>query len=81
MARRKKGTNMANRMKREGLIEEGKHARVSGCDRLAERALWFPHGIVSDAIVMASQENSGIGAIGGTRRSVAEEFRMLETLY
>lgn len=70
-----------NRMRREGLVTESKDARVAGSDRLRDGAFWFPRGIVRDAVVMARQENSGIGAIGGTRRTIVQTFRILERMY
>lgn len=72
---------MANRMKREGLVEAGKDARVPGRDRLLERSIWFPYGIVRDAVILSKREAYCMGTKAGTRRSVAEEFRILETMY
>lgn len=72
---------MANRMKREGLVEVGKDARIAGRDRLLERSIWFPYGIVRDAVILSKREAYCMGAKAGTYRSVVEEFRILETLY
>lgn len=68
-------------MKREGLVEAGKDARISGRDRLLERSIWFPYGIVRDAVALSKREAYCMGTKAGTRRSVAEEFRILETMY
>lgn len=72
---------MANRMKREGLVMQGKDARVPGRDRLLERSIWFPYGIVRDALALSTREAYCMGAKAGMRRSVAEEFRILEAMY
>ena len=72
---------MANRMKREGLVEAGKDARIPGRDRLLERSIWFPYGIVRDAVILSKREAYCMGTKAGTRRSVAEEFRILEAMY
>ena len=68
-------------MKREGLVEVGKDARVPGCDRLLERSIWFPYGIVRDALALSTREAYYMGAKAGSRRSAAEEFRRLEAMY
>lgn len=72
---------MANRMKREGLVTQGREARVPGRDRLLERSIWFPYGIVRDAVLLSQMEAYCMGQKAGERRTIVQEFRLLETMY
>lgn len=65
-----------NRATKEGIVETGKEARVKGVDRLAMRAIWFPCGIVRDAVILASQ-----GKYDKPQRTVVQEFRNLDAMY
>lgn len=73
---------MANRMVREGLVDQGRKARVAGTDRLAERARWFPEGIVRLALICSAREAYCMGQYAGiVYRSVVQEFRALDRMY